>query len=280
MSASICAGFGDPIGRESHIMLARLGFDRARQDVRGPGDARAIVADFVDSPLRALFVAGGGANDDLARKDPSAILWTCRAVAEEALAQELQGVAIEAGNELDACSLYRDDPDRAGRLWQDAEAAIRLVNADIEVITGGVTNLSSSALSWLDRAILAAPALTPEAVVGFHSYRENPRAPKAGFPSREAEMGELARIARGRRTWCTEVGYHTASGRGCLGRKTKGLTDQQVEDFCYAEQAWFLAFDIDLAWYQINDGPKDVPLDRYGIRRTDGTLKPVAGCFT
>ena len=32
------------------------------------------------------------------------------------------------------------------------------------------------------------------------------------------------------------------------------------------------------AVYQLNDGPTDTPIDRYGIRRADGTPKPAARC--
>ena len=277
--SGLAAGFGDPLGNDLHVLIASLGLFEVRQDVRLPGDARVLVNDFVDSPLAPIFVVGGGANDDLARKDPQAILLTCRAVAEEVRDQDLLRVAIEIGNELDACSIYAKDPDQAGRLWQDAEAAIRTVRGDIMVVTGGVTNLSSTALSWLDRAMTAAPGLSTEAIIGFHSYRENPNTPKEKFKTRAAEMVELNRIGRGRDAWCTEVGYHTASGRGCFGRKTKGLTDQQVEEFCLSELSWFKQLGISLVWYQLNDGPKDMALDRYGIRRTDGTFKPVAGCF-
>jgi hypothetical protein len=58
----------------------------------------------------------------------------------------------------------------------------------------------------------------------------------------------------------------------------KRVTDAQVADHVEYDLDFFEQHGCRMAaLYQLNHGPRDnVHLDRYGIRRTDGTLKDVA----
>jgi hypothetical protein len=72
----------------------------------------------------------------------------------------------------------------------------------------------------------------------------------------------------------SEFGYHSAFERGL----TSPLSDEEVARCVIYEWEFWAAAGADFAvLYQLNDGPTTTALDRYGIRRLDGTLKPVAG---
>jgi hypothetical protein len=84
-------------------------------------------------------------------------------------------------------------------------------------------------------------------------------------------------IAGQRRVACTEFGHHTARRRHLrlgLLRPRRRLPEATVAGHIvydyefFRERACLLA-----ALYQLNDGPSDRPVDRYGIRRADGTPK-------
>jgi hypothetical protein len=70
---------------------------------------------------------------------------------------------------------------------------------------------------------------------------------------------------------CTEFGYHTAPARPLT------LTDEDVADAVEYDLGFYQARNVQLVClYQLNDGPGDSYLDKYGVRRLDGTWKPVA----
>jgi len=274
MKPYLCAGFGQPISGTDLTLIASLGFGGIRQDVLSVDAVDTLVKQFANFPLYPWFVVGGGQQGG-PQQQPDAVIQVAKAVATAMKAYSVAG-SIEIGNELDISPIYKDDPDKAGRLWQDAALNVRVVSMSPIVFTGGITNTSDVALEWLDHALGAAPALPGAVRIAFHSYRSNPDAASHGFQSRADEMRELRTIVGSRTIACTEVGYQTASKRKCLGIKTAGLSDQQVFEYAKAEDAFFNAIVCEYAWYQLNDGPSDTPLDRYGIRRFDGTLKPVS----
>jgi hypothetical protein len=120
--------------------------------------------------------------------------------------------------------------------------------------------------------------LPDDVIVGFHRYPRgmDPAKPHRRFRSREAEWEALIELARQRPVACTEFGHHTAP------RPYRIFFRKRVSD---AEAADHVEYDLDFferhgcvlaAVYQLNDGVRDVAVDRYGIRRADGTLKEVA----
>jgi hypothetical protein len=84
-------------------------------------------------------------------------------------------------------------------------------------------------------------------------------------------------ISGSRALACTEFGYHTAPER-IVGSITKTRTDRQVA----ASVMWDIQFYTEravtvAAVFQLNDGPDPNQMEhRYGIRRMNGELKPVA----
>src|SRR4029453_18560439 len=101
-------------------------------------------------------------------------------------------------------------------------------------------------------------------------------APHRGFESRDEEFEALASLVGGRRVACTEFGYHTAEDRmGSFGHRRR--SESEVADSVRWDLNFFAKRHVLLAAiYQLNDGARDVAEERYGIRRLDGTLKPVA----
>jgi hypothetical protein len=86
-------------------------------------------------------------------------------------------------------------------------------------------------------------------------------------------MNELRMIAFGKPLARTECGRHTAPdsrryGIFNLRKQSWQLTDTQVAEDNSKEIFFDTGWGVELTTiYQINDGPNDVALDRYGIRR-------------
>ena len=106
--------------------------------------------------------------------------------------------------------------------------------------------------------------------------------PHPGFANRDAEWARLQSIAGGRPVACTEFGHHTAR------REVPASWPHAQETAVGQTVAEHITFDLTYfrnrgcllaAVYQLNDGPTDTPIDRYGIRRADGTPKPAAAAI-
>jgi len=280
----INAGFGDPIAGEFPF-FAHLGVGVVRQDLFAHGDAapiEALVAEFPNRPARALFMLAGGkmqVADGSNRIEPHVLAARARRVVEAAHAAGLQQYSLEVGNEPDiAHDGYASRPQDFAEAIRQVHAVVRPLGFTGDLITGGISNLNERGLEYL-HSTLAAPSVPADVVVGFHRYPEagrGPQAPHPGFESREEEFEALAGLVGGRRVACTEFGYHTAEDRmGVLGSRRRSETEvaeavQWDLDF-YGQRGVLLA-----ALYQLNDGTHDIAEERYGVRRLDGTLKPVA----
>lgn len=100
------------------------------------------------------------------------------------------------------------------------------------------------------------------------SHRLSKWKPWGDFKSREAEYEWFRTTIGAGRPWViSETGWASA------------------EDISEATQAEYAAREFQLAkdmgakalvWYQVNDGPGSFPIDHFGLRRIDGTWKPVA----
>jgi hypothetical protein len=284
MDLGINAGFGDPIAGEFPF-FERLGVAVVRQDLFAHGDAapiEALVAEFANRPARALFMLAGGKMqipDGSNRIEPHVLAARGRRVVEAAQAVGLQRYALEVGNEPDiAHDGYASRPQDFAEAIRQVHAVARPLGFEGDIITGGVSNLNQRGLEYL-RSMLSTPTIPADVVVGFHRYPEAGRGaatPHKGFSSRDDEFKALERLTGVRRAACTEFGYHTAEDRmGLFGRRRR-TEDEVVES---------VRFDLDFfgqrgvlvaALYQLNDGARDVAEERYGIRRLDGTSKPVA----
>jgi hypothetical protein len=192
---------------------------------------------------------------------------------------------IEVGNEPDLAHVdYRTRPADFAIAVQQTFDAVRAAGFGGPVVSGGICNLSRASLTYLERVLNQ--GLPADVIIGFHRYPKGltPANPQDGFASRDAEWQELQRLANGRAVACTEVGHHTAPRKykvwGFLPWK-KRLSDDEVAAHVVFDLAYFKSRGCLLtAVYQLNDGPSnDSHLDRYGIRRQDGTWKPAAAAI-
>jgi hypothetical protein len=165
----------------------------------------------------------------------------------------------------------------------EAHAAIwsrRSDGQDIRLWVGSASNFNERGLNWIDSIM---PAVRSNVGVSIHWYPHgtDPHGRHPGFSSRLEEVRTFFRIIGARQWAITETGWHTAPMvSGWLFKRATRRTDEQVAAAASQEFTRWAACGASFAvLYQVNDGPTETAGDRYGIRRTDGTLKPVAQIF-
>lgn len=150
----------------------------------------------------------------------------------------------------------------------------------IDLITGGISNLTPKAIQWLAEVLKRVPQI---ANIAFHRYPhgDNFETPHPGYSSRLAEWQALEAVIGTRVPWLTEFGYNTGVRKSgwWFWTKYKQWTDQQVAEMVTKE--WqFWEDKVEAACiYQLNDGSSLTDDEsNFGIRytRTSGAWKPVA----
>ena len=287
MLVGLNAGFGRTLAADWPF-ISSTGFAVVRQEFRLDVDAATLhrlTAEFVGRPMRLLALLGGGKNQTAGggRIEPHQFATLGARVVKSAADVGLRDMLIEVGNEPDIGHPdYAKRPRDFATAVAQTHAAVRQAGHTGVVISGGVSNLSRERLDYLERVV---SHLSPDIVVGFHRYPHGlgPRQPHPGFANRDAEWARLKQITGGRQVACTEVGHHTAPRRfGRLGliRRRRRVSDEAVADHIVFDLTYFRERGCLLsAVYQLNDGPTDRPIDRYGIRRTDGTPKPAVAAI-
>jgi hypothetical protein len=263
------AGFGECLTKPLLHALRAKGVGAIRQGIMPPpcGDLRPGQIGAVDAPRSAALVA------ELAGWP---VWWLAN---RETLPHVPNGSHVTILNE----------PNLHG--WSATRYALYLRRclevADAKGCTlwaGSVANLSATDLTWLRSLLRQVPEITH---VDVHWYPreqdQDPRRPKPGFRSLEAQFWTLTETLAGRAWTCSEFGIHQAPmTRGWwLWKSTTRLGQREQK----ARLAWMC--DILESHgctagfiYQLNDGPTDTPEDRRGIRMAGGTWKASAGVFT
>ena len=289
MLVGLNAGFGLPLGADS-AFIHSIGCRVVRQEFRFEIDDATIallMADIAGQPLGLLALLGGGTNSKRGgrRIEPHEFAELGTRVATAAASAGLMDVLIEVGNEPDIGHVdYRTRPADFGQAVVQTLAAVRRAGFDGPVISGGISNLSPRRLAYLEQ--MTAAGLPSDVVVGFHRYPHGlaPQVPHPGFRSRDAEWARLKGIAAGRALACTEFGHHTARRVYRFMRLIplrRRLSEDTVAEHIVYDLTYFRNRGCLLAAvYQLNDGPTDTPIDRYGIRRADGTPKPAAAAIS
>lgn len=277
------AGFGELIGHQGVAAIRQMGLAGVRQGASpatDPNVLRLLLRELAAAGLKVVWLLGGGR---LVAPDGSA--WSPRdlsahaeTILDLAAAERLprESLWLEVTNEPDlAHPDYANAPERAAEAaWAVADA----VQGDVPVIAGSISNLNRRGLAYL--AGMQRAGLPPQVVVGFHRYphRDGPWVPHPGFHSRSDEWRAFREIVGARRVACTEVGHHTAERTwGLFGCHRVRLTDAQAAEHLLWDLGAFSAGRVELvAIYQLNDGPTNQAIDRYGLRTVDGLLKPQA----
>jgi hypothetical protein len=151
---------------------------------------------------------------------------------------------------------------------------------DIRLWVGAISNFTPRAFDYLSEILTAAPS-TVGVSAHWYPYRSL-RGAHRGYSSREQELAVfLSRI--GNRPWgISETGWHTAPQHLSMlpWAPPVAWSDLEVAGAAEAEFTWWESAGAKFAvLYQLNDGPTANGGDRFGIRRIDGSLKPVAGIF-
>lgn len=154
----------------------------------------------------------------------------------------------------------------------------------LHLSAGGVSNLNERGIRYLRDAKADRWPASAAAVPHWYPHGDSQQTPHPGFASREAEVDALRKaIGAGRQWGIWEFGFHTANRatriERLFGRKRQ-WSDTAVLSFVLQEwKFWQEHGAAGACLYQLNDGPTNTAIDRYGIRRQDGTWKPVASSF-
>lgn len=246
----INAGFGEPIAHEV-AGLREHRYTQVRQDLQ-----------FITDPTIVTML-----REDL-RNNAIRPLWIIR---EPQVPFVLSGDRIELCNEP---NLNGYTPEVYAALWN--RVAPTLLSRGATVFAGSVSNLDQNGINWVRRAWRC---MSPKPThVSVHRYPENSGflQPHKGFQTREEEVDALRQIVGDVTLAVTEFGYHTAR------RKWRGFwplcpwSDTQVMSFAIQEWQFWSDMDAESAYiYQLNDSPTN-RTERYGVRRLNGTWKPVS----
>lgn len=285
MRVYVNAGFGECLGAETLAWIRDHGFAGIRQEVFRGEDAEPIIREIADSGLEAILLLCGGHMERISFQHTVDLARHVAIVVRDVVGIDVGRIAVEIGNEPDlACEEYKRHPDEFAKLVREAAAAIWQETPAMTVIAGGVSNTHRDGLAYLEKASRA--GFPPGCHIGYHSYHTTtpPEVPHPSFRSRQEEFDRLDDICAGRPKWCTEVGWHTYPSDVRVGvlrqRKTVHFGDAQVADFTDRElRLQRAAGAVCAAVFQLNDAPVEPPSSyehRHGVRRQDGSAKPVA----
>jgi hypothetical protein len=263
-------GFGEPLPAADLVLIRSLGYQGIRQDVPRVEVAGELVDNVLAEGMVGIFV--------IPVADEDACHDIAHAVARQIVLRSGESsCAIEAGNEEDLSGKrWTRDPLGWARLVADV-SIIAQSHGRIQVVSGGVSSLSRHAMGWLERSHVR----DLQVGVGYHQYRSTPPGEALdGYAWREDEFRALRDAAGGRDVWMTESGWSTAKRTAGFWplRKTWAFTDDQVARYLRAEMSINAEHHARcFVTYQLNDGPDPSnDQDRFGIRRSDGSLKPQA----
>ncbi len=289
---------GGSIGRELLDRIASLGFQGIRQDLPDDHDlCRQLLEELADyERLHPLFLIAGGR---MTREHPSTTgaPWTrdslrqhvadvCEKLGDFSYFDRPEPPALEIGNEPDlGVDSWKDNPKLLGETFAECYAVVREFTDRSVVLTPSVSNLNQRGLTYLRKML--SPGLPAGAAVAVHRYPNgrDSTSPHPGFETRDEEIQELFRLVEDADVWVTETGRTEGPDRVrrlFLPDLEVRMTEEEVSACMEAELRFWAGLPRVKAvvWYQLNSGPdpKD-PLDHYGIRRLDGTFKPIADRF-
>ena len=247
------AGFGPPIGLETLHELKRRSWEIVRlgvdHDYPRVDDLRESIVQVHRAGLLPLVTVD----------NPRQMFWTPPGTSIELCNEPMYNWTLanyrEALSEATAVARYRKHP-----LW-----------------VGCIPNTNKEHLAWLAEIIHVVDASVG---ISIHRYPQDnddwPSTPRGDWRSRIEEVCALRKVIGERRFAVTECGRHTARMPRTWFRR-RSLTDARVVRYAAWEFEFWRARGAEfVCWYQLNDGPSDYFLDRYGIRRVNGEWKPVS----
>jgi hypothetical protein len=265
---------GDSIGTTTMAMLKARGVEGLRADCQKRNDGRTLITPEQTS-LITREVRGAGLH----------CLTTVYTADQCALLQAGDHVEFRGEPDIGHPSHYADrdpiPPAEYRRLLFEFHAAV--AGRGLQVWAPGISNLNQRGLEWL---AAADPSTWPtDIAITMHWYPHGngPTTPHPGFRSRDHEVEVFKRIIGQRPFIVSEFGYHTAN-RATRWERLFGIqrrwTDAQVaQHVAFEWRFWEGHGAVGAVLFQINDGVEDTGEARFGIRRVNGTWKPVADAF-
>lgn len=188
--------------------------------------------------------------------------------------------AIEIGNEPDlAVDEWKKKPELLAETFSRCYDVVRKYSQRVRVLSPSVSNLNNRGFEYLEAMIHSNFGLPLGCHIAVHRYPNGPNfeIPHDGFRNRGVEVTKLLQLAGRRPVWITEVGMR--EGPHGRGEDPLYLTEEEVAgSFEWEMYFWSRVPQVQgVCWYGINDGPdRRNELDTYGVRRLDGSWKPVA----
>ena len=264
-------GFGKVLGKDWLDRIHDLGFAGIRTDVGIQW--KSVVKELGEyNKLSPIFLFGGGNMSGWTKED---FLSYTSLIAKYIVKHNyFSGIPIyfEIGNEPDiAVREWRENPKELNNTFWECYQNTKSICSEIELITGGISNLISDRLTWLDQFLV--DPLPKHAIVGFHRYPNGPdiTKPHNGFPSREHEWNRLMSLVNGHRLFCTETGMSNGPHsvpRGfplCWINKHIRISNQQQGEAIAHEWEFYRRKDVlGMVWYQLRDG-RDTYKENFGI---------------
>lgn len=260
-----------PLQRAEWAVVLGYSWDGIRTDIRREQDAGLMVRDVAEVDADAILVTPNEAGAALAVTEAAAI--------SAKLSGRPENITLEVGNEPDLSGYWRDNPEGFGRLVTACAEMARGYVPTLRIASGGVSNVSKTALAWLRRAVEQMPR---EVIVGYHCYRNtSPKEPLKGYDSRRDEFEALLDVAGPRMVACTETGWHTAPRPKAFPFcwQTESWGEDVVADFLRTELRMQHAYAMPYCCcvYQLRSGPnRKNDQDQFGILRADGTPRAAA----
>ena len=260
MYFGINAGFGDSLIPEI-AGLQSLRYTEVRQDLQyitSPDLLRARMQELRGTKLRPLWIMR-----------PEQLVYAAPGDRVELLNEP------NLGNARDT-TYWPVSPDTYASMW-NTYAALALARGVI-IFVGSISNLDRRSLTWF-RTAWAGMRMKPTHV-SVHRYAETTGGitkPHKGFCNRDEEVFALRDIIGNATIAVTEFGYHTGTRKRWGFWPLRPYTPEQVRTLLTEEWDFWLEHGAESAYlYQLNDGPANDPMDRYGIRDIHGHWKPAA----
>jgi hypothetical protein len=281
MKGWINAGFGNVLGKVWLDKIHNLGFAGIRTDI----DIRwKLVVDELGmyNKLSPVFLFGGGYMEGWTKDDfISYTTLVARHIIENGYFDDTT-VYFEIGNEPDiAVREWRENPKWLNTTFWECYQAVKSIDKGIEIVTGGVSNLTQNALKWQEDFLL--DKIPQNAIVGFHRYpnKYSITKPHDGFATREHEWNRLKSLTGEHRLFCTETGLSMGPYRVarsfplCWLNENYWLTQQEQGTALEHEWNFYRRRDVvGMVWYQHLDGPdRNNIYDNYGLYTKNGVEK-------
>lgn len=293
MKIFLNAGFGDPLDVATCALIKEMGFDGIRTDALycGPHGQppRLIGPDTLAQTAASAAQAGLQVQWLISRPLETGPIDVAQAVAR---VEQLASIYGDVTHSFDVGMEFNHSKARFA-----PSVAVELINAcvdaadDVPVSACLTNNMGKDALAFARQCF--AEGLRCDAI-GLHPYKTTVKAWEpargSGWTSRaeEWDVWQVLGAQQGVLLWAPEWGYHCGVSNvpapglmGKLGRKVKlSWTEEQQAEF--TEFELFDQFERGVSMtgiFQLNDAADSATNPNheahYGVRRTDGSLKPI-----